>query len=139
MKLEASGSLGVAGNTTPEDSAVNFYPRLEALRGVAALMVAAFHSWESTWLDSNGQVKNFLSAGLRQGFTRKLDAQILRVIGNGYGAVVLFFVISGFVLSASLSRGPQRLPKCALRFLSARMFRIYPAVFATIAVFAALY
>jgi peptidoglycan/LPS O-acetylase OafA/YrhL len=53
--------------------------------------------------------------------------------------VVLFFVISGFVLASSLSRGPQTIPAGGARFLNARLFRIYPAVFVTIVVFAAVF
>lgn len=137
--MTSTGDPRVAGMNTPRESRAIFYPRLEALRGIAALMVAAFHSWESTWLDSNGQIRNFLSAGNGQRLASKFDALILTVIGNGYGAVILFFVISGFVLSGSLARGPQSSALGASRFLIARLFRIYPAVFATIAVFAALY
>jgi peptidoglycan/LPS O-acetylase OafA/YrhL len=125
--------------TEPSESTAIFYPRLEALRGVAALMVAAYHSWQSTWLDSNGKVRNFLALSDGQGLTSYHANLILRVIGNGYGAVVLFFVISGFVLSGSLARGPQGLPQSASRFLIARLFRIYPAVFATVGLFAALF
>jgi peptidoglycan/LPS O-acetylase OafA/YrhL len=121
------------------DSTAIFYPRLEALRGVAALMVAAFHSWQSTWLDSNDKVRNFLVVGDGQGLASNCTNVILRVFGNGYGAVVLFFVISGFVLSGSLARGPQGFPQGGSRFLIARLFRIYPAVFATVGLFAALF
>jgi peptidoglycan/LPS O-acetylase OafA/YrhL len=123
----------------PSKSTPIFYPRLEALRGVAALMVAAFHSWQSTWLDSTGKLRNFLLVSDGQPLTGYFTNLILRVIGNGYGAVVLFFVISGFVLTGSLARGPQRLHRSASRFLIARLFRIYPAVFATVGLFAALF
>ena len=35
--------------TVRPDPAAPFYPRLEALRGVAALMVAAFHASQAQW------------------------------------------------------------------------------------------
>jgi peptidoglycan/LPS O-acetylase OafA/YrhL len=123
----------------PSESTGIFYPRLEALRGVAALMVAAFHSWQSTWFDSTDKLRNFLVVSDGRVFASYCTNMILRVVGNGYGAVVLFFVISGFVLTGSLARGPQRLPRGASRFLIARLLRIYPAVFATVGLFAALF
>ena len=135
---QVAASPRATGMATPREFAAIFYPRLEALRGVAALTVAAFHSWQSPWLNSVGQSRNFLSAVDGGTLVENLGAVVLRVVGNGYGAVVLFFVISGFVLSGSLVRGPQNLATGASRFLNSRLFRIYPAVFATIAIFAAL-
>ncbi|HUN97324.1 MAG TPA: acyltransferase family protein, partial [Bradyrhizobium sp.] len=67
-----------------------FIPRLESLRGVAALTVVGYH------------VNNQLSGGATNG---SLDTLIGRLIGgcaNGTGAVVTFFVLSGFVLARSL-------------------------------------
>lgn len=48
----------------------------------------------------------------------------LALLLNGPGAVQLFFVLSGFVLTGSLSRSRGRL--VSLRFLVRRAFRIYP-------------
>jgi peptidoglycan/LPS O-acetylase OafA/YrhL len=115
-----------------------FYPRLEALRGVAALSVAAFHSWQSPWLDSVGRIRNFLPFH-GEGFIEGFCVLALRIIGNGYGAVVLFFVLSGFVLSATLVHGPTYRASSAMQFGIARLFRIYPAVFLAIAMFAAVF
>jgi peptidoglycan/LPS O-acetylase OafA/YrhL len=141
MSTESAGggSAGLAGWGRDTNRRDFFYPRLEALRGVAALTVAAFHSWHSPWLDPAGQTRDFLSISDGQGFAGNVTSLVLRVIGNGLGAVVLFFVISGFVLSGSLARGPHSIPRVAMRFLLARLFRIYPAVFATIAIFATLF
>src|SRR5262249_24884017 len=47
----------------------------------------------------------------------------------------LFFVISGFVLLQSLTRGPDSNGVNAARFVVARVFRIYPAVLATLGIF----
>jgi peptidoglycan/LPS O-acetylase OafA/YrhL len=127
-----------AAETQGKPGAV-FYPRLEALRGGAALMVAAFHACQSTWFDSEGKVRNFLYPGEDAGFVSNLCASFLRIAGNGNGAVVLFFVISGFVLASSLLRGPQSFAGCGARFLNARMFRIYPAVFIAVGVFALVF
>jgi len=116
-----------------------FYPRVEAIRGIAALTVAAFHSWHAQWLDAEGQTRTLLSSPDAASWVEDLGPLFLRVIGNGQGAVILFFVMSGFVLSGSLQRGPQDLAPGAARFLIARLFRIYPAVLATIAAFAVLF
>jgi peptidoglycan/LPS O-acetylase OafA/YrhL len=117
----------------------DFYPRLEALRGIAALSVAAFHSWQSRWLDSAGSTRSFLSPTTTDGFFDQIASLALRIAGNGHGAVILFFVISGFVLTGSLARGPQDYARGGTRFLLARLFRIYPAAVATIAVFALVF
>ena len=51
---------------------------------------------------------------------------------NAHAAVVLFFVLSGYVLSLSLNK--ERISgKSALRFYVRRIFRIYPALFAVCA------
>ena len=66
-----------------------FIPRLESLRGIAALTVVAYHVW--------GQFSDMPSTGW--------DAatfHVLQGLSNGIGAVVGFFVISGFVLARSL-------------------------------------
>jgi peptidoglycan/LPS O-acetylase OafA/YrhL len=68
-----------------------------------------------------------------------LGVLILRIIGNGDGAVVLFFVLSGFVLSATLIHSPQNQVSNAMQFGIARLFRIYPAVVLTVAIFAAVF
>ena len=52
--------------------------------------------------------------------------------------MVLFFVLSGFVLTGALVRLPRYSGSNATQFVVSRLFRIYPAVFATIAIFAAL-
>ena len=122
-----------------QDVSTLFFPRLEALRGVAALTVAAFHSWQSIWTDAAGRQRNFISADGAVGWVEQFGAGLLRVFGNGHGAVILFFVISGFVLSGSVARGPQDFCAAATRFLPVRLFRIYPAVFATIGIFAGLF
>ncbi len=52
---------------------------------------------------------------------------------NGHAAVVLFYVLSGFVLSASISTKP--LTKINIKhFLIKRVFRIYPALWASMVV-----
>jgi exopolysaccharide production protein ExoZ len=99
-----------------------FIPRLEALRGVAALTVVGYH------------VHNQLSGGTANSW---LDAVVGRLIGacaNGTGAVVTFFVLSGFVLARSLENNFD-----PVRFLRNRLFRLFPAAAATVALLTVLY
>jgi peptidoglycan/LPS O-acetylase OafA/YrhL len=64
----------------------------------------------------------------------RLGLFTIHAFSNGYGAVVAFFVISGFVLARSLDRKFD-----IFRFVLARIFRLFPAVIVTVAVFAALF
>jgi peptidoglycan/LPS O-acetylase OafA/YrhL len=98
-----------------------FIPRLESLRGIAALTVVAYHVW--------GQFSGTPSAGL--------DAAaffVLKGFSNGIGAVVAFFVISGFVLARSLAANPE-----AARYFRNRAFRLFPAAIAVVALLTALH
>ncbi len=113
---------------------VQFFPRLEALRGLAALVVAADHVWQLPWTDASGRTRSLIpsaASGVYGGWT----TSILSVFGNGLAAVNLFFVISGFVLLQSLMRGPDSIAANTSRFVIARLFRIYPAAVATIGLF----
>jgi len=75
------------------------------LRGVAALTVALFHV-SSSLVSLPGR-----SAADRAGLF------LIEALSNGYGAVVAFFVISGFVLAGSLDRNFD-----IVRFVKARVF-----------------
>lgn len=52
---------------------------------------------------------------------------------NGNGAVELFFVLSGLVLSLSLERGRDRITPWMLSFYVRRVLRIYPAPWVSLA------
>jgi peptidoglycan/LPS O-acetylase OafA/YrhL len=95
-----------------------FYPELESLRGVAALSVVGLHANLST-----GGMPNFETAeGIKQ--------FIARMLTPGNAAVVLFFVLSGFVLAQTIWPGPFDFFKFTVR----RLFRLMPAMWAAIAV-----
>ena len=85
-------------------------PELQSLRGIAAALVMFGHAGafyaEPIWFH-----------------------QILMSVWNGTGAVVVFFVLSGYVLSNQLSREGVS-PRSTALFYVRRLFRIYPALWA---------
>lgn len=95
-----------------QDSGAKIYlPYLDAARGIAALMVAAYHFiyWKygsETWI------------------------KLLSCIFNGSDAVSFFFVLSGFVLSFKYIVLQQTLD--IRKFYVTRVFRIWPAFFVTL-------
>jgi peptidoglycan/LPS O-acetylase OafA/YrhL len=106
--------------STPQATAfsakrVRFLPRLESLRGIAAVSVVGYHMHDELSLLAPID-------GLDR-FANKLFA----AIANGTGAVVTFFVLSGFVLARSLEANPN-----PLRFVRNRAFRLYPAAIAVV-------
>jgi peptidoglycan/LPS O-acetylase OafA/YrhL len=113
-----------------------FLPELESLRGAAALLVAAFHSSQSPWAEGQKLLSHAPDWHLP---INRAFVQLCGALFNGHGAVVFFFVLSGFVLSGSFERGPQRIGAAARRFFVGRVFRIYPAVIATIIIFASVF
>jgi peptidoglycan/LPS O-acetylase OafA/YrhL len=98
-----------------------FLPRIESLRGIAALTVVGYH------VQTPGSTAaNWLDAAVNQGFV---------AIMNGTGAVVAFFVISGFVLARSLdAKNPD-----TARFFQNRFFRLFPAGIAVVLLLTALH
>ena len=96
-----------------------FLPRIESMRGIAALTVALMHV-TSSWVDTPAR-----------GAFDVIGLKAIKALSNGYGAVVAFFVISGFVLARSLDRDFD-----VLRFVRARSLRLFPAAITTIAIFA---
>jgi peptidoglycan/LPS O-acetylase OafA/YrhL len=88
-------------------------PRLEALRGIAALMVAYTHAIGGIRIDSP------LSQKIKSG---------LSTVGNGSAAVTIFFVLSGFVLATSLDNKAAARTGGFFHFLLRRALRIWPAM-----------
>jgi exopolysaccharide production protein ExoZ len=83
-----------------------FLPRLESLRGLAAVSVVAYHAY-----------------GTRN------DTAV-----TGLAPVVLFFVLSGFVLARSLHNNPS-----PLAYFRNRLFRLFPAAASTVLLLTALF
>ena len=112
--------MGLGSNNKGSNAC--FLSRIESLRGVAALTVAILHA--TTPLVTQPAQGGLDQAGLFA----------IKALTNGYGAVVAFFVISGFVLARSLDRNFD-----ARGFAIARAFRLLPAAAAAVGVVALLH
>src|SRR4051812_31888379 len=128
----AKWALGVEQEKTRHHE---FFPNLEAARGVAALMVALFHTGLIRYTDASGYEHELIIR------TRGSDwgDVAARILGNGPGAVILFFVLSGFVLTKVLESGSANVRDNTWQFLWGRVFRIYPGVVSTLVVFTFVY
>jgi len=98
-------------------------PRLDSLRGVAALMVAGYHA-----LASNGSNS-----------TEQSIAALLGYFFDGRIGVSIFFVLSGLVLGMSLRRAGALTSKGYAHFCVRRFFRLYPAYLVSSLFYLALY
>src|SRR5258708_7863764 len=99
-------TLGSAANSKAEH-----HHRLESLRGVAALMVAGYHSFDV--LEFHGWQHSAFTG--------------IRILFNGNAAVILFFVLSGLVLGLSLERSKEPFGVSYGLFCVRRILRICPA------------
>jgi peptidoglycan/LPS O-acetylase OafA/YrhL len=96
-----------------------FIPRIESLRGLAALTVAVLHATSS------------LIQEPARGVLDQIGYPVIGALTNGYGAVVAFFVISGFVLARSLDRHFFQAGQLALK----RILRLLPAAGVAVGIF----
>src|SRR4051794_25695494 len=90
----------------------SFEPRLESMRGIAALIVAAHHGMVA--FASLPDDRPIVLSAIH-------DLLWSRMTNPGL-AVLFFFVLSGYVLGQSLERDPNY-----VRFIVRRAFRILPA------------
>jgi peptidoglycan/LPS O-acetylase OafA/YrhL len=90
-----------------------FVTRLEALRGVAALMVALAHSMGAIRITTD-----------QAAFAKRA----LALIANGGAGVTIFFILSGHVLGLSLLRAHSHPMREWPAFVYRRVRRIYPAM-----------
>lgn len=107
-----------------------FIPRLESLRGIAALLVAASHVVQ-TPIGSGQTLLTVPGEGLSS-VTALTYRAIVHAV-DGLQAVIFFFVLSGFVLTRSLLNQPAG-PTAAQagEFAIGRIFRLFPAIVAVI-------
>ena len=99
-------------------------PALDGLRGLAALVVVFHHLYLTLPRIVQQQVLPFI------------DWPGLRLLVVGRPAVILFFVLSGFVLTRSLLLRPSMSP---LDFIVRRCLRIYPPFVVAIVIAAILF
>jgi peptidoglycan/LPS O-acetylase OafA/YrhL len=95
---------------------------LDSIRGIAALVVVLGHCWLATApasLSSHGS----LSTTVASSVTGVLFYGLAKFFESGRTAVMIFFVLSGFVLTCSLLARPMPYVSYAVK----RVFRIYPA------------
>ena len=92
------------------------------MRGIAALMVVGYH------------VGNHFDDMPGMDPVDVLAYRAFMGVSNGIGAVVAFFVLSGFVLARSLERNPD-----AARYFRNRLFRLFPAAVAVVGLLAVLH
>jgi peptidoglycan/LPS O-acetylase OafA/YrhL len=88
---------------------------LDSIRGLAACMVLVFHSSISVMQPVSNLEAAFVSIPT-------FICYIIQKVLIGYVAVIIFFVLSGFVLAYSLLKQPVPYSAFAIK----RVFRIYP-------------
>lgn len=108
----------------------HFDVRLESLRGLAALAVVLAHASAVLLVDGH---PTFWTVPLSEQTPAQLALTVMSTVFNPGAAVVLFFVLSGYVLTLSLSRGFSLTP-----YVTRRFFRLMPAMWASILLLAAL-
>ena len=107
-----SAQPGGAGAIQKSASGRSHYPELDALRGAAALVVLMNH-FHQVWLGTSHP----------HWIARPKLIPPLWLLVNGHASVILFFLLSGFVLTLPSLRGShQPYP----RYLARRVCRIYP-------------
>ena len=97
----------------PADNPPIRFPQLDAIRGLAALVVFIGHA-----VGMLPQVPPFFQA---------IRHTPLHFFYDGEAAVILFFVLSGFVLNLKYTTAESRSQRWVIPFIIRRIFRIYPA------------
>jgi peptidoglycan/LPS O-acetylase OafA/YrhL len=95
-------------------SKINRYDQLDSLRGLAALTVVIYHALNLT-IERWSEIANPI--------WRLVMKSPIRVVWSGHQAVILFFVLSGFVLSLQFLKENHKVSY--KNFLIKRICRIY--------------
>jgi peptidoglycan/LPS O-acetylase OafA/YrhL len=115
QEVRSAASLDIA----PIVQGSKHFKELDSLRGIAALVVVVYH-WTHLWPDE----------AYPRWFHLLLILTPLQLITNGHASVVLFFVLSGFVLSLPQVRGQEVVYSI---YLVKRICRIYLPYLAALA------
>src|SRR5688572_20800465 len=108
-----------------------YVPQVDALRGLGALSVAFVHSNMGNLL-GKGELSAFQTTAYRA-------IDLFGSATNANSALILFFVISGFLIALMLDRQPAGASVASfLTFLWRRALRIYPAHLVALAIFVPL-
>lgn len=105
-----------------------FDPRLESLRGIAALAVVMAHA--SAVLRIDGSPAYWATPLAEQTLAQQLIT-LGTALFNPTAAVVLFFVLSGYVLTLSLTRQSLHSGNVP-SYIARRLFRLLPPMWASI-------
>jgi peptidoglycan/LPS O-acetylase OafA/YrhL len=105
---------------------------LDALRGLAALAVV-IHHWTMTFLKPARPIAG--DAALAAGLIHQFQAVLPKLLELGTAAVMIFFVLSGFVLALSLEADGDSYAQ----FVIKRVCRILPPMACAVLLSAALY
>lgn len=99
---------------------------LDGLRGFAAVATMVYHAILCWDVSAVGRVLYVPIHAISN--PHDLLAKLLLIVFNGEAAVVVFFVLSGAVLAASLEREGGFGPRIAVSFVIRRLLRIYPVL-----------
>jgi peptidoglycan/LPS O-acetylase OafA/YrhL len=99
--------------------------RLTSIRGVASLIVVFHHAMLLFRVEGLGDT---LRLPLQISDHKLLVQQVLLIAFNGQAAVLLFFVLSGCVLSLSLQSASVRTTPTIIGFYIKRLFRLFPTL-----------
>ncbi len=100
-----------------------FIHRLQSIRGLAALTVAATHTLSKVSFPEN---------------LHRWKTAVMNII-YGAGAVLVFFILSGFVLGLTLDRLSVYDWRACARFIKRRFLRLVPALFCSTLMYFAFY
>lgn len=105
---------------------------IDGLRGLAAAAVVFYHS--ILYVGDLAATTLLLPIQQLPSLRDKITKIALMAM-NGHSAVMLFFVLSGFVLTLSLNRIGDLNAKAVFNFTIKRLLRLYPVLVVVIAVF----
>ncbi len=119
----------------PTRGKTTYYYPLNGLRGLAAIIIAIYHSLFILKVD-----------GIRNIFEFRFDThvghqafitQILLLFFNGNAAITIFFILSGFVLGISLGKHTINIKRYFI-FILKRILRLFPVLIISL-IFASFY